>query len=163
MNEFVSSRVVIFDAVLLPEGLIRRQLFVCRRLHQAAVLHKFLHVHVNFTVDFSLLQYRLWSGGPSSDFTIFAERSVLALLYRLARLGLRLALPVDLSNFFSTSATDSASILSACESAWPAPALRLTFVGVEKAGSGGALHSLSSGRQGIGNRLTSTSKLESKN
>ena len=77
--------------MLLPEGLIRRQLFVCRRLHQAAVLHIFLHGHVNFTVDFSRLQYRLWSGGPSSDFTIFAERSVFALLYQLARLGLRLA------------------------------------------------------------------------
>ena len=92
MNEFVSSRVVIFDAVLLPEGLIRRQLFVCRRLHQAAVLHIFLHVLVNFTVDFSLLQ--------SSDFTIFAERSVLALLYRLARLGLRLASARRLVYFF---------------------------------------------------------------
>ena len=100
MNEFVSSRVVIFDAVLLPKGLIRRQLFVYRRLHQAAGLHILLHEHVYFTVNFSRLQYRLWSGGPSSDFTIFAERSVLALLYRLARLGLRLASARRLGELF---------------------------------------------------------------
>ena len=154
MNHFVSSRVVIFGAVLLPEGLIRRQLIVCRRLHQAAVLHILLHEHVNFAVDFSRLQCRIWSGGPSSNFTIFAERSVLALLYRLARLG-RLSAPLAsarrLGEFFSTSESDSELVPSASDSAWPAPPLLLTGGGVMQRGDEGAASTLSFGRQGIGN------------
>ena len=82
MNHFVSSRVVIFGASLLPEDNVSHLFQVCRRLHQAAVLHKFLHKHVNFTLDFFWLQFGIFSGGPPSYFTVFVESSVLALLAR---------------------------------------------------------------------------------
>ena len=60
-------------------------------------------------------------------------------------------LPVDWSNCFSTSVSDSVSILSASDSAWAALSLRIAFVGVEMPGSGGAASSSSSDRQDIGN------------
>ena len=48
-------------------------------------------------------------------------------------------LPVDSSNCLSPSASDSVSILSASDSAWAAPSLRMALVGVEMPGGGGAV------------------------
>ena len=62
-------------------------------------------------------------------------------------------IPVDSSNFFSTSASDLDSVPSASDLAWPAPSLRLSFVGVEKLGGGGAASPSSESRRGIGNRV----------
>ena len=69
-------------------------------------------------------------------------------------------LPVDSSNCFSTSSSDSVSILSASDSAWAAPSLQMAFVCIEMPGCGGSASSSSSDRQDIGNRLTSQLNLD---
>ena len=94
-DPLVLSRVVIFCTVQLPKGDIGVKRLVARSLHQAAVLHKFLHEHVNFTLDFYGLQYGIFSGGPPLDFSVYEVRIVLALLARrlvefLLGIGIRL-------------------------------------------------------------------------
>jgi hypothetical protein len=59
-------------------------------------------------------------------------------------------MPVDSLNCFSTSASDLDLVPSASGLAWPAPSLRLGFVGVVKLGGSGASSSSSESRRGIG-------------
>ena len=122
MDHFISSRVEIFSALLLPEDNVRLLLLVSLRLHQAAVLHKFLHESVHFMIDLYGLQFGIFSSGLPPDFTVFEERTVLALLARrLLELFLDSGIRFGLQSFAS-------------DSAWPAPSLRMAFVGVEKPG-----------------------------
>ena len=72
-------------------------------------------------------------------------------------------MPVDLSNCLSTSASDAVSILSASDSAWPAPPLLSSCGGRGRTGDGGATSISSDAGQDIGNRCDSKLKLESKN
>ena len=72
-------------------------------------------------------------------------------------------LPVDSSNFFSTSESDSASVPSASGLPWQAPSLRMCFVSIVKQGGGGAASSSSDSGRSIGKGVTSKLKLESKN
>ena len=80
VDPFISSRVEIFGALLLPEAEVRLLMQVSRRLHQAAVLHEFLHESVNFMTDLRGLQYGIFSGGPPLDFSVLEERMILLLL-----------------------------------------------------------------------------------
>ena len=48
----------------------------------SSVLHKFLHEHVNFTLDFCGLQYGIFAGDLPLDFSVFEVRMVSALLSR---------------------------------------------------------------------------------
>ncbi len=49
LDAFVSSLVV--GAMLLPETNVGRKFLMSRSIHQAALLHKFLHESVNFMID----------------------------------------------------------------------------------------------------------------
>ncbi len=57
-DPFVDSRVVIFGTLLIPEANVSQKLYMSRSLHQAALLHKFLHESGYFKVmiDFCGLQ-----------------------------------------------------------------------------------------------------------
>ena len=79
---FFSSRVVIFHAMLLPEANVSWKLLMSRSLHQAALLHKFLHESVNVMIDFRQLLYGISAGGPPLDFSVIELRMVLAPLAR---------------------------------------------------------------------------------
>ncbi len=82
MDLFVSARVVIFSALQFPEANIGDILHLSRSLHQAALLHKFLHERVNFMIDLFGLQYRIRVDLPPFDFSVLEERMVLSLLAR---------------------------------------------------------------------------------
>ena len=58
------------------------KLLMSRSLHQAALLHKFLHERVNFMIDLFGLQFGIRAGLPPLDFSVLAERMVLSLLAR---------------------------------------------------------------------------------
>ena len=73
-DPFISSRVVIFRALLLLEANVHLLIRVSRRLHQAAVVHKFLHEHVNFMIDLCGFQCGILSCGPPLDFSEFEVR-----------------------------------------------------------------------------------------
>ncbi len=68
--------------ILLPEMNIRLLWFVTGSLLQAARMHKFLHLGVNFMLNFSVLQYSFGSGNPLLDKSVFLVTSVVALLAR---------------------------------------------------------------------------------
>ena len=82
-DPLIRSRVVIFGTVQLPKGDIGVKRLVSRSLHQAAVLHKFLHEHVLFTLNFCGIQNGIFSGGPPLDFSVYKVRMVIPLLYGL--------------------------------------------------------------------------------
>jgi hypothetical protein len=80
--------------------------------------------------NFGVLQQGMLSGSPLLIKSIRVVTSVVVLLARQL---------IE----FSTSASNSSSVPSASEPEWPAPSLRLAFVGVVKAGGGGASSSSS--------------------
>ncbi len=55
-DSFAISQVVIFCVMLFPEANVGVKLLMSRCLHQAALLHKFLHERVNFMIDLCGLQ-----------------------------------------------------------------------------------------------------------
>ncbi len=59
---------------------IRLLWFVTGSLLQAARMHTFLHLGVNFMLNFGFLQYCIFSSDPLLDKTIFLVTSVVALL-----------------------------------------------------------------------------------
>ena len=68
--------------ILLPEMNIRLLWFVTGGLLQAARMHKFLHLGVNFMLNFCVLQYSFGSCNPLLDKSVFLVTSVVALLAR---------------------------------------------------------------------------------
>ena len=99
---FVSSRIVIFRTLLLPEANISVKLLQVMPwiLHQAALLHKILHESVNFMIDLCWLQHGIFSVGPPLDFNVFEVRTVLA---RLARRLVELLLNIGIGFGFGSS------------------------------------------------------------
>ncbi len=79
---------------------IRLLLFVTGSLLQAASMHTFLHLGVNFMRNFGLLQYGLFSSDPLLDKSIFLVTSVVALLdRRLVELFLNIAIRFRFGSF----------------------------------------------------------------
>jgi hypothetical protein len=56
-----------FLPLQLPEANVGVKVLVSRSLHQAALLHKFLHERVNFIIDLCWLQYGIGAGFPPHD------------------------------------------------------------------------------------------------
>ena len=80
MDPFISSRIGILGAILLPQGKVCLILTLARSLHQATLLHKFLHESVNFMIEFRRLLYGICAGGPPLDFSVNKVKMVLARL-----------------------------------------------------------------------------------
>ncbi len=114
---------------------IRLLWFVTGSLLQAARMHKFLHLGVNFMPNFFILQHSFGSCNPLRDKSVFLVTSVVALLARrLTELFLNIGIRFGFGSF----------------------GIRLgmagpTFVGVEKPGGERASSSSSDSRRGIGN------------
>ncbi len=99
-DPFVSARVVLFSTLQFPEANISVILLVSRSLHQAALLHKFLHERANFIIDFFGLQFGISSGLPPLDFNVLAQRMVLSLLARrLIELFLNIGMQIIFGSF----------------------------------------------------------------
>ena len=79
---FAGSLALIFFGVLLPEMNVSLLGFVSGSFLQAARMHKFLHLGVDFMINFGILQQVMRSGGPLLDKCIRVETSVVTLLAR---------------------------------------------------------------------------------
>ena len=86
--------------ILLPEMNIRLLWFVTGSLLQAARMHKFLHLSVNFMLNFGLPQYSIFSGDPLLDKSVFLVTSVVApLARRLVKLFLNIGIRFGFGSF----------------------------------------------------------------
>ena len=74
--------VAVSFGILLPEMNIRLLWFVTGGLLQAACMHKFLHLSVNFMSNLCVLQYSFVFCDPLLDKSVFLVTSVVALLAR---------------------------------------------------------------------------------
>ncbi len=81
-SPIVGLVVAISFRTLLPGMNITLLWFVTGSLLQAARMHKFLHLGVNFMLNIGLLQYGIFSGDPLHDKSVFLVTSVVALLAR---------------------------------------------------------------------------------
>ena len=79
---------------------IRLLWFVTGGLLQAARMHKFLHLCVNFMLNFCVLQYSFGSCNPLLDKSVFLVTSVVALLARrLVELFLNIGIRFGFGSF----------------------------------------------------------------
>ncbi len=81
-DPFAGSLVLIFFGVLLPEMNVSVLGFVSGSFLQAARMHIFLHLGIDFTFNFGILQQGMRSGGQRLDKSIRVVPSVVALLAR---------------------------------------------------------------------------------
>jgi hypothetical protein len=75
-DPFPCSLILIFLGVLLPEMNVSLLGFVSGSFLQAARMHIFLHLGVDFMLNFGILQQGMRSGGPLLDKTIRVVTSV---------------------------------------------------------------------------------------
>jgi hypothetical protein len=99
-DPFASSRVVILGAMQLPEANVGLKLLMSQSLHQAALLHQFLHERVNFVIDLCGFQYGIRGCFPPHDLSVLEVRMVLSLLARrLVELFLNIGIRIGFGSF----------------------------------------------------------------
>ncbi len=99
-DPFAGSLVLIFFGVLLPEMNVSLLGFVSGSFPQAASMHIFLQLGIDFMINFGILQQGMRSCGPLLDELIRVATSLVALLARrLIKLFLNIGIRSILSSF----------------------------------------------------------------